>query len=107
MKANRNLTSLDYGACAACAFAVLIGFAAIISQKSYFASTVAPGLFVLFGSLAVFFGTTSGVKKRAFDADFYDCSRERSPLSFWVSAAFGYCFFALLFTFSAYLLFRG
>jgi hypothetical protein len=101
-----NPLSLDYAAFGAIACAAITCIVAIITKKSHFASSMAPGLFLVFASLFVFFGTTAAVKKGQFFASFYDCSREHSPVSFWITAVFCYGVFLTLSALAIYVTWR-
>ena len=47
----------------------------------------------------VAFGTTAAMKKGGFFMRFGECSRIRTPISFWFSVTFGYAFAASLLAF--------
>jgi len=58
-------------------------------QKSQ--DSVIPGHWILLGvSMFITFATTGALKEGRVFGRFYDCSKRKAPVSFWLQIAFGY-----------------
>jgi hypothetical protein len=76
--------------------AVYLIIALILHHRSTL--EIRPEFMLLPATGFVAFGTTGAMKRGAFHIEFSECSRLRTPISFWFSVIFGYLFSAALLT---------